>query len=93
MKTSEYDEDRQPASAQKTQAYCIGEREPSIPFMQRPTCTIKEASKAVGLGRTKLYQLIKSGQIKSISVGRRRLIHVGALLGYLGLGNPQSPGF
>ena len=45
-----------------------------IPFMQRPTCTIKEACKASGMGRTKFYELIKGGELKMISVGRRRLV-------------------
>ena len=34
-----------------------------IPFMQRPTCTIKEACKASGMGRTKFYELIKNGTL------------------------------
>ena len=51
-----------------------------IPFMQRPTCTIKEACKAAGLGRTKLYELIKHGTLKTSTVGRRRLVLVPSLL-------------
>jgi len=54
-----------------------------IPFMQRPTCTIKEACKAAGVGRTKFYELIKCGEIKITSVGRRRLVQVPSLLGFL----------
>ncbi len=38
-----------------------------IPFMQRPTCTIKEACKASGMGRTKFYELINGGELKMIS--------------------------
>jgi excisionase family DNA binding protein len=45
-----------------------------IPFMQRPTCTIKEACKAAGVGRTKFYELIKGREIKTVFVGRRRLV-------------------
>ena len=51
-----------------------------IPFMQRPTCTIKEACKAAGLGRTKLYELIKNGTLETSTVGRRRLVLVPSLL-------------
>lgn len=59
-------------------------REPSeIPFMQRPTCTIKEACKAVGMGRTKFYELIKGGELKITPVGRRRLVQVPSLLKFL----------
>ena len=54
-----------------------------IPFMQRPTCTIKEACNAAGMGRTKLYELIKGGEIKTVAVGRRRLVQVPSLLGFL----------
>ena len=54
-----------------------------IPFMQRPTCTIKEACKASGMGRTKFYELIKGGELKMISVGRRRLVQVPSLLRFL----------
>jgi excisionase family DNA binding protein len=54
-----------------------------IPFMQRPTCTINEACKAAGMGRTKFYELIKGGDLKTISIGRRRLVHVPSLLKFL----------
>ena len=50
------------------------------PFMQRPTCTIAEACEAVGLGRTKLYELIGGGEIDTIAIGRRRLVRVASLL-------------
>src|ERR1700733_12181733 len=56
-----------------------------IPFMERPTCTIKEACKASGMGRTKFYELIKGGELKMISVGRRRLVQVPSLLKFLRL--------
>ncbi|GAB2820544.1 hypothetical protein GCM10022221_18090 [Actinocorallia aurea] len=32
------------------------------------------ASALGGLGRTKTYQLIKSGQLKSVTIGRRRFV-------------------
>lgn len=51
-----------------------------VPFVQRPACTIREACQAAGLGRTKLYELIKSGTIKTTTVGRRRLVSVPSLL-------------
>src|ERR1700723_2772434 len=58
-----------------------------IPFMERPTCTIKEACKASGMGRTKFYELIKGGELKMISVGRRRLVQVPSLLEFLKVDN------
>jgi excisionase family DNA binding protein len=54
-----------------------------IPFMQRPTCTIKEACKAAGMGRTKFYELINGGELKITPVGRRRLVQVPSLLRFL----------
>lgn len=71
------------ASSQKGPAIRLSERGDTIPFMQRPTCSIREACKAVGLGRTKLYELIAAGKIKTICVGRRRLIQIASLLRYL----------
>ena len=50
-----------------------------IPFMQRPTCTIKEACKASGMGRTKFYELIKGGELQMISVGPPLSSRPGAL--------------
>ncbi|MGA9795718.1 MAG: helix-turn-helix domain-containing protein [Rhizomicrobium sp.] len=62
-----------------------GSRKPpkDVPFMERPTCTIKEACKAAGMGRTKFYKLINGGELKTISVGRRRLVQVPSLLKFL----------
>jgi len=54
-----------------------------VPFMQRPTCTVKEACKAAGVGRTKFYELINGGELRTISVGRRRLVQVPSLLKFL----------
>jgi excisionase family DNA binding protein len=52
----------------------------TIPFAQRLTCTIPEACKATGLGRTKLYELIGGGYLDTITIGRRRLVRVTSLL-------------
>jgi excisionase family DNA binding protein len=52
----------------------------TVPFAERLTCTIAEACEAVGLGRTKLYELIDEGRLDSITIGRRRLVVVRSLL-------------
>jgi excisionase family DNA binding protein len=56
----------------------------TIPFVERPTCTIAEACSAVGFGKTKLYELIDDGAVDSIRIGRRRLVRVPSLLRFLG---------
>ena len=43
------------------------------------TVTIQTALHISGLGRTKLYALIKQGVIKSVTVGKRRLVTYASL--------------
>jgi len=38
------------------------------------TLTIREALRATGIGRTTLYKLIDSGQIRRVKVGKRTLV-------------------
>lgn len=54
-----------------------------LPFAERLSCTIDKACEATGLGRTKLYELIGSGQLITTTVGRRRLVLVRSLLALL----------
>ncbi len=58
-------------------------RAPSVPFRERPTCSIAEACAAAGFGRTKLYELLDEGVVSAIKVGRRRLVRVSSLLALL----------
>jgi excisionase family DNA binding protein len=51
-----------------------------IPFRQRISCTVAEACGATGLGRTKLYELIKLKRVATTKVGARTLINVGSLV-------------
>lgn len=62
-----------------------------IPFDQRPTCTVPEACQAIGLGRTKLYELIGRGKLRTTRIGRRRLVVVGSLLNLLTLDESGPP--
>lgn len=55
-----------------------------IEFVDRITCTIPEACKVTSLGRTKLYELISSGELDTITIGRRRLVVVRSLLTLFG---------
>ena len=48
------------------------------------TVTIKTAKALSGLGNTKIWQEIKAGRLKTVSVGRRRLVLYHSLLELLG---------
>ena len=39
-----------------------------------PGATIQETCELIKSGRTKVYQLVASGTLKSVRIGRRRLI-------------------
>jgi excisionase family DNA binding protein len=55
-----------------------------IAFGDRPTCTIRQATEATGLGRSTIYQRIADEQLLTHKVGRRRLIVVKSLLALVG---------
>ncbi len=56
-----------------------------IPFGERPTCSIDDATKASGLSRSMIYIKMKSGEIEWTKVNARRLIKVRSLLKFLGV--------
>ena len=62
--------------------------EPVMAFGERLTCSVAEASKAIGLSRSKLYELISGGEVQSVTIGRRRLVSVSSLMRLTG--NPQA---
>ena len=45
--------------------------------------TVPEAAECLGLGRSKVYQLMTSGQLRSVSIGRARRIPVDAIAALL----------
>lgn len=47
--------------------------------MEPVTISIAGAAKALGLGRTSIYALIKEGRLKTIKFGRRRLIKTASI--------------
>jgi hypothetical protein len=67
----------------------IGEAPPSrskhIPFCERPTCSVDEASKVSGLSRSMIYNKMESGELEWTKVNARRLIKVKSLLRLLGV--------
>ena len=51
-----------------------------IPFHERVYATIRQTCEATGLGHDTIYRLIKSGRLKSLTIGKRRLIVISSLL-------------
>jgi excisionase family DNA binding protein len=45
-----------------------------MPVSERRTLHMHEAIDYSGLGRTRLYEFIRAGQIEAMTVGKRRLI-------------------
>jgi hypothetical protein len=56
-----------------------------IPFSERPTCSVDEATKASGLSRSMIYEKMKSGELEWTKVNARRLINVRSLFRLLGV--------
>lgn len=42
--------------------------------MEPVTISINGAANALGLGRTSIYELIKTGRLETVKLGRRRLV-------------------
>jgi Helix-turn-helix domain len=55
-----------------------------IPFGERLTCSVDDAVKVSGLGRSMIYNKMKSGEIEWMKIGTRRLIKVSSLRRLLG---------
>jgi hypothetical protein len=56
-----------------------------IPFCERPTCSVNEATEASGLSRSMIYNKMRSGEVEWTKIGQRRLIKVPSLLRLLGV--------
>jgi excisionase family DNA binding protein len=48
-------------------------------IMSLPTCSVDEAAKVLGIGRTQAYNAVRTGEIRSIRIGGRVLVPVAAL--------------
>ena len=44
--------------------------------MEPMLCSIPDAGKALGIKRSKIYDLISNGTLDTITIGRRRLVRV-----------------
>lgn len=42
-------------------------------------CSISEAAKALGIGRTNLYGMLSKGELESVRIGARRLVKVDSI--------------
>ena len=47
--------------------------------MEPVTVSISDAAKAIGCGRSKIYQMIQSRQLVSVRLGGRRLVRVDSI--------------
>ena len=58
--------------------------------------SINEAAGALGIGRSRLYEEVAAGRLRSLKVGRRRLVPASAIAGYIEAvtngGGPSVPG-
>jgi excisionase family DNA binding protein len=49
---------------------------------QRVLFTVDEAAEQLGIGKTKAYQLVRSGALESVRIGRLRRIHRDSITAY-----------
>ncbi|MDA8237907.1 MAG: helix-turn-helix domain-containing protein [Chloroflexi bacterium] len=66
-------------------AEIVAEARPDPGAPQR-LLSVDEAAAACGVGRTALYSELASGRLRSMRVGRRRLIPAGAIADYIAAG-------
>jgi excisionase family DNA binding protein len=51
---------------------------------------VDEAAEALALSRTKVYELMASGELESVKVGRARRVPTAALVDFLEVSRPYS---
>ncbi len=51
--------------------------------MESLLLTVEQAAKVIGIGRSKLYELLEKGHIESVRIGRARRVPVSSLEGYV----------
>ena len=65
----------------------MAEAEPPAPVQPKPArtrvlLTVDEAAEQLGIGKTKTYALVRSGDLESVLIGRLRRIHVDAVAAF-----------
>jgi excisionase family DNA binding protein len=72
--------------AQLVSLVVTDQQAPRLPQVEvtpdRVLLTIEEAGKRLNIGKTKMYQLVMSGQIESVLIGRLRRIRAEAITEY-----------
>lgn len=58
--------------------------------VRRPTLTVPEAGRILGLSRDAAYQAAARGQIPTLRIGRRLLVPTARLLAMLGIGTAAA---
>jgi len=42
-------------------------------------CSVREATQMLGIGRTKIYDMLSKGELASIQIGTRRLVKIDSI--------------
>jgi excisionase family DNA binding protein len=53
------------------------------PFNERVAVSVSRAVEIIGIGRTKLYEFIESGELKTVKIGGRRLVPLDAIRAFV----------
>jgi excisionase family DNA binding protein len=59
-------------------------------IMGQPTCSVEEAAKVLHIGRTQAYRAVRSGELRSIRIGKRVLVPTLAILQLLSGGTDAA---
>lgn len=62
-----------------------GPAAPIDPLAGRLVVRLPEAFQLLGIGPTKGYQLVKSGDLQTVRIGRRTLVHAHSIRALLGI--------
>lgn len=61
-------------------------QQPDVPEIrtvpERVLFTVEEAAEQLHIGRTRMFALLKTGEIESVAIGRLRRIHIDAINNY-----------
>ena len=63
-------------------------RDPATKTERRLTYTVEEAASLIGISRAKAYKCVRSGELRSVHLGRRIVIPAIAIEDLLGMAAP-----